>query len=82
MSSLLGAKVEVVKRQSQTFEVLPRRWVVERTFAWLYEQRRLVSNSVLKIIAMARQEAGSRREEGFSLIYFSLHSSFFLRRPT
>ncbi|WP_396336417.1 hypothetical protein [Fischerella sp. JS2] len=24
----------MVKRQSQTFEVLPHRWVVERTFAW------------------------------------------------
>lgn len=42
VDSLLGAKVEVVKRQSQSFEVLPRRWVVERTFAWLYQQRRLV----------------------------------------
>ena len=38
------AVVEVVKR-SQTakgFEVLPRRWVVERTFGWLMHQRRLV----------------------------------------
>ncbi len=31
-----GAKVEVVKRTKDEFEVLPRRWVVERTFgaAW------------------------------------------------
>jgi len=27
-----GAKVEVVKRIKDGFEVLPRRWVVERTF--------------------------------------------------
>lgn len=33
--------VEIVKRNSQDFEVLPRRWVVERTFAWLGKQRRL-----------------------------------------
>lgn len=33
--------LEVVKRQHQGFEVLPRRWVVERTFAWLGKQRRL-----------------------------------------
>lgn len=33
--------LEVVKRQHQQFEVLPRRWVVERTLAWLGKQRRL-----------------------------------------
>lgn len=32
--------LEIVKRHSQ-FEVLPRRWVVERTFAWLGKPRRL-----------------------------------------
>jgi transposase len=37
-------KVEVVKRSDDTrgFKVLPRRWVVERTFGWLMHQRRLV----------------------------------------
>ena len=36
--------VEVVKRSDDTkgFKVLPRRWVVERTFGWLMRQRRLV----------------------------------------
>ena len=33
--------LEVVKRQSKQFEILPRRWVVERTFAWIGKQRRL-----------------------------------------
>ena len=35
--------VEVVKRSDTTvgFKVLPRRWVVERTFGWLMRQRRL-----------------------------------------
>lgn len=32
--SVCGAKVEVVKRIKDGFEVLPRRWVVERTFGW------------------------------------------------
>lgn len=36
-----GAKVEVVKRIKDGFEVLPRRWVVERTFSWLGRYRRL-----------------------------------------
>jgi transposase len=35
-------KVEVVKRSDTGFKVLPRRWVVERTFAWFMRQRRLV----------------------------------------
>ena len=38
-----GWSLELVRRPSQQhpFEVLPRRWVVERTFAWLGRQRRL-----------------------------------------
>jgi transposase len=35
--------VEIVKRDPATkgFEVLRRRWVVERTFAWIIKNRRL-----------------------------------------
>ncbi len=38
------AEVEVVKRSDDVtgFKVLPRRWVVERTFGWLMRHRRLV----------------------------------------
>ncbi len=38
-----GWRLEVVPRPTEqhTFQVLPRRWVVERTFAWLGRQRRL-----------------------------------------
>lgn len=37
-------KTEVVKRSDEVrgFKVLPRRWVVERTFGWLMHHRRLV----------------------------------------
>ena len=40
----LEVEVEVVKRSDDAagFKVLPRRWVVERTFGWLMRQRRLV----------------------------------------
>lgn len=38
-----GWVLEIVRRsQPHAFEVLPRRWVVERTFGWLMKQRRLV----------------------------------------
>ncbi|WTK94064.1 transposase [Streptomyces sp. NBC_01508] len=37
----LGLALEVVKRQDimEGFVVLPRRWVVERTFSWLMHSR-------------------------------------------
>ena len=38
----LGRVIEIVKRKTRhTFEVLPKRWIVERTFAWLGKYRRL-----------------------------------------
>jgi transposase len=41
----LGATVQVAKRNElHTFAVLPRRWVVERSFAWLEKCRRLWKN--------------------------------------
>src|SRR5437667_10329896 len=38
--------LEIVKRSDQTkgFQVLPRRWVVERTFAWFGRNRRLAKD--------------------------------------
>jgi len=39
---MFGYDMEVVKRSQQhTFKVLPKRWIVERTFAWLNWSRRL-----------------------------------------
>jgi transposase len=35
-------KLEIVKRSdTKGFEVLPKRWIVERTFAWISRNRRL-----------------------------------------
>jgi transposase len=38
----LGAKVQVAKRNElHTFAVIPQRWIVERSFGWLEQSRRL-----------------------------------------
>ena len=56
----LGATVEVVKRNElHTFKVLPKRWVVERSFGWLEKCHRLWKNceyylnTSLQMIALA-----------------------------
>ncbi|BDG76746.1 hypothetical protein wHmt_13040 [Wolbachia pipientis] len=42
IKTTIGAIVEVIKRSElHTFVVLPKRWVVERSFAWLEKCRRL-----------------------------------------
>jgi len=36
-------KIEIVKRSNvKGFVVLPKRWIVERTFAWISQNRRLM----------------------------------------
>ena len=42
VENLSSATVEVMKREGKGFQLLARRWVVERTFAWLIQKRRLV----------------------------------------
>ena len=50
VQGLLRASVEVVKRSElHTFVVLPKRWVVERSFAWLEKCRRLWKNCERKL---------------------------------
>ena len=34
-------KLEIVKRSTAGVEILPKRWIVERTFAWISRNRRL-----------------------------------------
>ena len=37
----LGLGVDIVERLGSTWELLPKRWRVERTFAWMGNSRRL-----------------------------------------
>lgn len=47
---VLGASVEIAKRSDlHKFAVMPKRWVVERSFAWLEKCRRLWKNCERKI---------------------------------
>lgn len=45
VSDLLGAQLQIAKRRElHAFAVMPKRWVVERSFAWLEKCRRLWKN--------------------------------------
>jgi putative transposase len=46
-----GWELEVVERarEAQGFEVLPKRWIVERTFSWLIRNRRLSKDYERKV---------------------------------
>ena len=66
----LGVTVEVVNRiASGRFEVLPRRWVVERTWSWLMNNRRL----------QVDYERDPKVSEGF---VWAAHSRQLMRRLT
>ena len=45
-----GTKVEIAKRNElHTFAVIPKRWIVERTFGWLDKCHRLWKNCERKL---------------------------------
>ena len=62
-------RVEIVKRTDDMlgFVVLPRRWVVERTFSWFGRNRRLakdyenLADTLLAFITLAAIQLGIRR---------------------
>jgi transposase len=50
VKGMLGCPVEIAKRNElHTFAVIPKRWVVERSFAWLEKCRRLWKNCERKL---------------------------------
>ena len=40
--------LEIIKRNQTAFEVLPKRWIVERTLAWLGINRRQYKSTIVK----------------------------------
>jgi putative transposase len=38
--SFPGCQMTIVKRTDKSFKILPKRWIVERTFTWIVAQRR------------------------------------------
>ena len=54
--------LEIIKRSDgvKGFKVLPKRWIVERTFGWLIQSRRLIRDHEVKI------------EHSEALIYLSM----------
>lgn len=50
VKALLNCKVEIAKRNElHTFAVIPKRWIVERSFSWLEKCRRLWKNCERKL---------------------------------
>jgi transposase len=53
-------ELEIVKRSDKGFKILPKRWIVERTFGWLIQSRRLIRDHEVRI------------EHSEALIYLSM----------
>ena len=63
----LGIEVDISKRIKPIFEIIPKRWVVERTFGWIGNSRRLSKDYEISV----------RSEEAFVMVS---HSHTLLRR--
>ena len=71
-----GLRIEIVKRSDDMkgFVVLPRRWVVERTFSWFGRNRRLakdyenLADTLATFVTLAAIQLGIRRLEGGRLL--------------
>jgi transposase len=71
----MGARLEIVRRRPGTrgFEVLPKRWIVERTFGWTVLNRRL---------RCAYDALGETRETWYYLAHTRLLSARLTQCPT
>lgn len=78
-AAFLDFVVEIVRRSDKAvgFEVIPRRWVVERTFGWMirwlrlvcdYEKRLDVSEAMIHV-AMGRRDRRACEGEGGVMVH-------------
>ena len=44
VETLLGLRLDIASKPQQGFQVIPKRWIIERTFAWLGGFRRLAKD--------------------------------------
>ena len=51
VAELLGLSVEISKRITSEWQALPKRWVVERTLAWMNNSRRLSKDYEISILS-------------------------------
>ena len=50
--NMFGWDMQVIKRcQQRIFKVLPKRWIVERTFVWLSQSRRLSKDYEVSVVS-------------------------------
>ena len=68
VATVAGLRIEIAKRsQPKAWELLPRRWVIERTFAWFGRNRRLardyegIVDAALAFIHLATIQLITRR---------------------
>ena len=51
VAELLGLSVDISKRITSQWQALPKRWVVERTLAWMNNSRRLSKDYEISILS-------------------------------
>ncbi|QYF48127.1 hypothetical protein RHABOEDO_000230 [Candidatus Rhabdochlamydia oedothoracis] len=75
MQEILGCILEIAKRNTlHTFTVIPKRWVVERSFAWIEKCRRLWKNCERKLhtslnMVVLALKVGKKNQKVLKLIH-------------
>ncbi len=63
-AAFLDFVVEIFRRSDTGFKILPRRWVVERTFGWMTRYRHLIREYEARLDVSARRGPPTRTYDG------------------